>query len=370
MSSEGYLVEPKPAPKLNAPSSSSTVDVRLLNSTAYGKGNPQIVLDPHIEGHDVFTFPCFSFLITNSKGDKVLFDLGIRKDYENMAPVVASRCSGENPLFQVKVEKNISEILDEDSAKLGFSSKDIHAVIYSHHHWDHIGDIKTFPSSTDLVVGPGFQGQYLPGYPTNPDSPLLDADFKGRNVREIDESSFSLKIGRCPAFDYFGDGSFYLLSTPGHTVGHICGLARTTPDTFVFMGGDCCHHGGEFRPTEFLPLPKSIPPPATRKGVGACPGAYFQEQVHPFKSATRPFYDVAQGFSHDHDEAVRSIGKLQDFDANDDVLTIIAHDSTLLDNLDFYPKKLNDWKAKDHKKQVLWSFCGDFKVDEAKASQY
>jgi len=61
---------------------------------------------------------------------------------------------------------------------------------------------------------------------------------------------------------------------------------------------------------------------------------------------------------------------LQDFDANDDVLTIIAHDSTLLDNLDFYPKKLNDWKAKDHKKQVLWSFCGDFKVDEAKASQY
>jgi hypothetical protein len=37
--------------------------------------------------------------------------------------------------------------------------------------------------------------------------------------------------------------------------------ARTTnggagADTFVFMGGDACHHGGEFRPTEYRPLPE------------------------------------------------------------------------------------------------------------------
>jgi len=369
MATEAYVVEPKPAPKLNPPSSSSTVDVRLIDTTSYGKGSAQIILDPHINGHDFMQFPCFSFLITNSKGNKILFDLGIRKDFKTgLPPVVRDRISGDKPLFEVTVERNVYEILDEDNAKLGFSSKDIEAVIFSHHHWDHVGDITTFPSTTDLVIGPGFKGQYLPGYPTNPDSPLLDADFEGRNVREIDLDSFKLMIGRCPAYDYFGDGSFYLLSTPGHTVGHICGLARTTPDTFVFMGGDCCHHGGEFRPTEYLPLPKEVSPGSNKKYfASACPGAYMVEHVHPFKSATRPFYDVARGFSHDHDEAVRSIGKLQEFDASDDVLMCIAHDMTLVGNVDFYPKTMNDWKAKGHKKQVMWNFCGDFKVDAAKA---
>jgi glyoxylase-like metal-dependent hydrolase (beta-lactamase superfamily II) len=92
------------------------------------------------------------------------------------------------------------------------------------------------------VVGPGFKAAHLPGYPTNPDSLLLESDLEGREVREIGfpSSDKGFKIGRFRAMDYFGDGSFYLLDTPGHTVGHICGLARTSaaPDSFVFMGGD------------------------------------------------------------------------------------------------------------------------------------
>jgi glyoxylase-like metal-dependent hydrolase (beta-lactamase superfamily II) len=370
MPSEACLVDPKPAPNLNFPSSSSTVAVRIINSTAYVKGSTQIIFDPHIPGHDELNCPCLSFLITNAQGSRhVLFDLGIRKDYEKgLAPAVSKRLTGDQPLFKVCVEKNVAEILDEDSAKLGTSSKDIEAVIWSHHHWDHIGDMTTFPSRTELVVGPGFKAQYLPGYPKNPESLLCESDFEGRTVREIDSSSFTFKIGQFPAFDYFGDGSFYLLHSPGHTVGHICGLARVTPKTFIFMGGDCCHHGGEFRPTEYLPLPKHIAPaPMSKFGLGGCPGAYMVEHVHPKRSATQPFYDVAQGFSHDHDEAVRSIRKLEEFDANDDVLMCIAHDHTLLGNVDFYPASINDWKAKGYGDKVRWTFCGDFKVEPAKA---
>jgi hypothetical protein len=101
----------------------------------------------------------------------------------------------------------------------------------------------------------------------------------------------SLKVGRFGAFDYFGDGSFYLLDSPGHTLGHLCGRARVTPSTFVFMGGDCAHHGGKFRPTEYLLLLKRI------KGIPSlphgCPGAYLEQHVHPKKSATEPFYEPA-----------------------------------------------------------------------------
>ena len=62
-------------------------------------------------------------------------------------------------------------------------------------------------------------------------------------MQEIEfESAF--KIGKFNAFDYFGDGSFYLLDVPGHAIGHMCGLVRTTPTSFLLLGADSCHFAG------------------------------------------------------------------------------------------------------------------------------
>lgn len=85
----------------------------------------------------------------------------------------------------------------------------------SHFHWDHTGDPSTFPTSTELVVGPGFKKAFMPGYPSNPDAPIKESDYRGRNVREISFANSSLRLGRFRALDYFGDGSFYLLDAPG-----------------------------------------------------------------------------------------------------------------------------------------------------------
>lgn len=42
--------------------------------------------------------------------------------------------------------------------------------------------------------------------------------------------------------DYFGDGSFYVIDSPGHLGGHINVLARTSADgSWIFLGGDTCH---------------------------------------------------------------------------------------------------------------------------------
>jgi hypothetical protein len=35
-----------------------------------------------------------------------------------------------------------------------------------------------FPSSVKIVVGPGFTKNLLPGYPANPDSTLLESDYR------------------------------------------------------------------------------------------------------------------------------------------------------------------------------------------------
>lgn len=85
--------------------------------------------------------------------------------------------------------------------------------------------------------------------------------YSGRNLREISfKGSQTTRIGRLPAFDYFGDGNLYLLDSPGHAVGHLCGLVRTThgPDTFILLDGDVCHYAGIFRPSRYLPVPESI----------------------------------------------------------------------------------------------------------------
>lgn len=85
-----------------------------------------------------------------------------------------------------------------------------------------------------MIVGPGFKEAFLPGYPADENGFILESDYAGRELREVDFTQ-GKKVGRFDAFDYFGDGSFYLLDSPGHAVGHLCGLARVTsnPDSYI-----------------------------------------------------------------------------------------------------------------------------------------
>lgn len=52
------------------------------------------------------------------------------------------------------------------------------SLLWSHWHWDHIGDPSRFPPSTDLIVGPGFKAALLPAFPTRRDSPVRESDFR------------------------------------------------------------------------------------------------------------------------------------------------------------------------------------------------
>ena len=305
--------------------------------------------------------PSFSFLIEHPSQKPILFDLAVRKDWQNLPSY--PRFVKNN--WYINVDKDVATILKDNGWNVDGGA--IESIIWSHHHWDHVGDPATFPHSTELVVGPGFQQAHLPGYPKNQKTTLLETDVEGRNVREIDFATnakdSSMKIGRFNAYDYFGDGSFYLLDTPGHSIGHICGLARTStgPDSFVFMGGDAAHHGGEFRPTEYLPIPKELEPSPLKRRAPVCPGHLLQD-IHPHESATAPFYYVTANFAHDKKVADWTIDGLGEFDAQENVLMLMAHDSAIIDpaRLDFYPKPLNDWYRKGDGQKVKWLFLRDF----------
>lgn len=185
----------------------------------------------------------------------------------------------------------------------------------------------------------------------------------GRNLREISfEGPECPKLGHFKAFDYFEDGSFYLLDSPGHAIGHLCGLARTTcnPDTFVLLGGDVCHHGGIFRPSKYLPVPSSIQPHPCRPSIdGAfCPGEAFNElQRSRGRCVADPLFTPT--FGHDIPQIIDTVGKLQEADCQDNVFMIIAHDATVRDVVDHFPLSLNSWKEKGWAKATKWAFLRD-----------
>lgn len=145
-------------------------------------------------------------------------------------------------------------------------------------------------------------------------------------------------------------------------------LARTTASTFILMGGDTCHHCACLRPSEHLPLPDSLSPsPFSNPPFlpdSVCPGEVLVN-MHPQHARDKPFYpSLTEAPNHDVAEAENSVKKLIDFDAREDILVVIAHDGSLLDVLDFFPKQANDWKEKGWKEEGKWRFLRDFQQGE------
>ncbi|KIX95832.1 uncharacterized protein Z520_08540 [Fonsecaea multimorphosa CBS 102226] len=346
--------------------SGSTAKVSIIDTTSrIGRIPVSYLMEPPLEEFETMPdLPSWSFLVESSTtGKKALFDLGVPPDWENhFAPAVVEALKPRG--WDIYAEKHTSQVLEENGVDL----KGIGSIVWSHWHWDHLGDPSTFPPSTEVVVGPGFKEAFMPGHPGKPDSPVRESDFKGRTLREVTFTEpNTLQIGSFRAHDFFGDGSFYLLDTPGHAIGHVCGLARTTShpeETFIFMGGDLCHHGGEIRPSSYMPLPQQIhlhSHPMTRAMHSPCPGALFEAiQTKRGRSPTKPFFDPAMGL--DIPQAIETIEKAQKADGDENVLFIYAHDATARGVADLFPQTANDWKKRGWREKMFWAFLADFGV--------
>ncbi|KAH0154649.1 alpha/beta-hydrolase, partial [Aureobasidium melanogenum] len=315
---------------IDIPVSDQVVDVFVIDTGAILDVPTSTFIKPVYQGSERLHCPAYVFLIKHTSGRQVLFDLGLRHDWRNLPPQKVEAINKNG--WRITAGKALEEVLAEHGIDVAQNAVD--TVIWSHPHLDHVGDISVFPKTTTLVVGKGFKTEHIPGYPLNPSSGVWNSDFEGRDVLQI-EFENDLNIGAFPAHDFFGDGSFFLLDTPGHMKSHMCGLARVSadPPRFIFMGGDIAHHPGQIRPSSYRPLPVSRP---------CLPLPGFDEQVRTRGCGLEdPFHEPSPGIHYDLKILQESLEAVRKFDGDDRILILLAHDSSVREHLELFPSKID-----------------------------
>lgn len=103
--------------ELTFPVSESTVRVRMVDTTTLMIVTAQSFMEPVQEGHQIINITDVAFLIESaSTGQKAMFDLGVRKDYWNLPPVLQKRLGSVIP--GLKVDRDTTEILQEKGVSL------------------------------------------------------------------------------------------------------------------------------------------------------------------------------------------------------------------------------------------------------------
>ncbi|KAF9261631.1 Metallo-hydrolase/oxidoreductase [Marasmius fiardii PR-910] len=244
--------------------------------------------------------PSLCFLLEHERHGKLLFDLGLRKKGLGYPPAMDE----ELKACAVDCELDICDLLD----KGGLKSTDISTVIYSHLHFDHTGDLSLFPTA-ELILGEDSKSMLQFVYPDNPKSRLTRIPATQR-VSYIgftnDPSSHDLS-NPCP-IDYFKDGSLYLLDAPGHIPGHLNALVRVAPNSFILLAADCCHNRACYDPGVRL---------------------------------------VSRENHYDIDVARTTVDRVKQFNALDNVVVILSHESERLQEMPMFPSILNEWAAQE-----------------------
>ena len=174
-----------------------------------------------LEDHDVrIALPVH--VLTHPTHGTVLIDTGV--PWELQAKGLPAKLATR----PMELVKPLGDIVDEVDS--------LSAVFLTHMHVDHILGLPDVPVGTPLYVGPDEWSARGGGLGLLHRS--INASFGEHAFSELE---FSGPVdGFDGAFDVWGDGTLWVLYTPGHTPGSISLVARTTEGGMLFTG-DTCH---------------------------------------------------------------------------------------------------------------------------------
>lgn len=113
------------AKPLDIPPSNDCVDVKIIDTTAHLMLPLSLFAHPNVGDIDAFVARAYNFLIENPRThERVIFDLGCRKDWQNLAPSLSGRIRREG--WTVDIKKNVVEIIQEH----GVDPSSINSVIW------------------------------------------------------------------------------------------------------------------------------------------------------------------------------------------------------------------------------------------------
>jgi glyoxylase-like metal-dependent hydrolase (beta-lactamase superfamily II) len=189
-------------------------------------------------------FPATTALIVHPKHGNILFDTGYHDRFFQVTQRFPERFYPMVTPCTLEKDQSFREQL----SKQGVDT--ITSVILSHFHADHIAGICDFPEA-DIVCQHSeyqmFSGQSRlqgtrNGYLKKLLSPELEKNFRFADQFDLDVGEIlqlGVKQTGLFASDMFGDGSLFLVSLPGHTIGQM-GMIVRLERRFIFFVADAC----------------------------------------------------------------------------------------------------------------------------------
>jgi glyoxylase-like metal-dependent hydrolase (beta-lactamase superfamily II) len=153
-----------------------------------------------------------------------------------------------------------------------------HAVFFTHLHPDHTSGVADLPADADYVFGKNeadFLGRVAVG-----------SHFSGKpHLKTLDYAGVDRMAPLGPAIDLLGDGSFWAISTPGHTPDHTSYLVNSNPPTLLL--GDASHFAWAFE--------QGIAPRAMTKADAA----HATESLAALRQFARTYPNVRIVYGHE-----------------------------------------------------------------------
>jgi N-acyl homoserine lactone hydrolase len=185
---------------------------------------------------EVLHSPCLAYVVRHPSAGTILIDTGM---HPNASEHLRQDFGGPMGLFFRNL-RTADESFDAQLCALGIESGNVERVIMTHLHVDHTSGMRQLPKAEFIcsreewvatrgrfAAAKGYVRHHLPAAAR---MQLLDFDRDGEPYEVFAKT-----------IDLLGDGTIRLISTSGHTVGHLSVLLRLTHGRQVLVIGDAAY---------------------------------------------------------------------------------------------------------------------------------